>query len=97
MSYAVDIIATVSGFFADRGYPESEVVLLAKEIIEDLDGDPETWHVEEYVAKEYAWHKEHAAQPRVQLTGGILPDLQALSTPQHLSGLKAASTPPTSN
>ena len=68
MSYAIDIIATVSGFFADRGYPESEVVLLAKEIIEDLDGDPETWHVEEYVAKEYAWHKEHAAQPRLHLT-----------------------------
>jgi len=41
--------------------------------------------------------KRNAAQPRVQLTGGILPDLQALSTPQHLSGLKADSTPPTSN
>lgn len=41
--------------------------------------------------------KQNAAQQSVQLTGGILPDLQALPTPQHLSGLKAASTPPTSN
>lgn len=96
MSYAIDIIATVSGFFADRGYPESEVVLLAKEIIEDLDGNPETWHVEEYVAKEYAWHKEHAAQPRLHLTGGESAPLQALSTSEHSSGLEADTTPPTS-
>jgi len=35
-----------------------------------------------------------AAEQDLHLTGGILPDLQALSTPQHLSNLKADSIPP---
>lgn len=40
--------------------------------------------------------KEHAEQS-VQLTGGTLPDLRALSQPEDLSGLEADTTPPTSN
>ena len=39
----------------------------------------------------------YAAQQGVHLTGGILPDLQALFDPEVLSGLKADITPPTSN
>ncbi len=39
----------------------------------------------------------YAAQHSVQLTGGTLPDLQALFDPEVLSGLKADITPPTSN
>ena len=38
-----------------------------------------------------------AAQQSVQLTGGTLPDFQALFDPEVLSGLEAESTPPTSN
>jgi len=38
-----------------------------------------------------------ATQQSVQLTGGTLPDLQALSQPEVLSGLEADTTPPTSN
>ena len=41
--------------------------------------------------------KEIAAQQSVQLTGGSLRDLQAESTPQHLSGLKADTNPPASS
>ncbi len=37
----------------------------------------------------------YAAQQSVQLTGGTLPDLQALFDPEVLSGLEAESTPPT--
>lgn len=44
-----------------------------------------------------ALFNKHAAQQSVQLTGGILPDLQALFDPEVLSGLKADITPPTSN
>jgi len=62
MSLTADIVSTVSGFFAERNYPESEAVLLVKELIEDLDGNPETYGVEESVARSYAWHKEHASQ-----------------------------------
>lgn len=40
--------------------------------------------------------KLEAAEQSVHLTGGTLPDLQALSQPEDLSGLEADSTPPTS-
>lgn len=40
---------------------------------------------------------EIAAQQSVQLTGGTLPDLQALFDHEILSGLEADTTPPTSN
>jgi hypothetical protein len=46
--------------------------------------------------KAYALGEKDAEQS-VQLTGGTLPDLQALFTPEVLSGLQADSTPPTSN
>lgn len=62
MSLTADIVSTVSGFFAEHGYPESEAVLLVKELIEDLDGNPETFGVEESVARSYTWHKEHASR-----------------------------------
>ena len=45
---------------------------------------------------ETAAYAVKSAQQRLHLTGGSLPDLQALSTPQHVSGLKADSVPPTS-
>ena len=43
------------------------------------------------------WLECQAAQQSVQLTGGTLPDFQADSTPEDLSGLEADTTPPTSN
>ena len=73
MSLTADIVSTVSGFFAERNYPESEAVLLVKELIEDLDGNPETYGVEESVARSYAWHKEYASQQ------SFAPDVAMLS------------------
>jgi hypothetical protein len=42
------------------------------------------------------WFDGHAAEQSVHLTGGTQRDLQAVSTPQPDSGLKADSIPPTS-
>lgn len=39
----------------------------------------------------------NASQQSVQLTGGTLPDFQALFDREVLSGLEADTTPPTSN
>lgn len=53
-------------------------------------------HRQRKAAKARALRMRNAAEQSVHLTGGSLRGLQALSTPQHLSGLKADSIPPTS-
>ena len=51
----------------------------------------------DFFAFRLGWLECKAAQQSVQLTGGTLPDFQADTTPEVLSGLEADTTPPTSN